>query len=323
MFLKLKNMIDLALKYGKLYDIFYNPEFESERIYGELLRNVHSIEKGLSLKNVRYGFGIRKIEEAYGYARKLISINDEKYNEAIAMFTGALDAYICYHEEKNFSNVDIEQVKAYTNELKNALHENQSVLNYKEMGGFKKISYHCLTNDEKIIINDFILSRHSIREFSGTPVEECKLVSAISMAHHCPSACNRQGYRVHIIEKSKFSFLNNWFEGVGGFSDELDKILLITGKLSVYRNSEQMQYVVSSSVFAAYLTLTLQAEGIGCCFIQRPVVYTEKWNNIREKLDIPRDEQIVCALGIGNLTEEYKVPISHRIDLHNIISWHQ
>lgn len=323
MFLKLRNMIDSALKYGKLYNIFYNPEFELERIYGELLRNVHSIEKGLSLRNVRYGFGIKKIEEAYGYVRKLVSINDEKYNEAIAMFTGALDAYICFHEEKNFSNADIDQVKVYAKELKKDLHDNQSTLNYKEMGGVKRVSCHCLTNAEKMIIDDFILSRHSIREFNETPVEESKLVSAISMAHHCPSACNRQGYRVHIIEKSRFALLDDWFEGVGGFGDELDKILLITGKLSVYRNSEQMQYVVSSSVFAAYLTLTLQAEGVGCCFIQRPVVYTEKWNNIREKLDIPGDEQIVCALGIGNQKEEYKVPVSHRINLQNIISWHR
>ena len=148
------------------------------------------------------------------------------------------------------------------------------------------------------------------------------LFKAIKLAHHCPSACNRQGYRVHIVSKSNFTVINNWFDGVGGFADELDKVILITGNLSTYRFGETMQYVVSSSVFAAYLTLALESLGIGCCFIQRTLVITDEWKRVRSELHIPEDEQIVCALGIGNLMEEYKVPVSHRLSIDTIVTVH-
>lgn len=44
--------------------------------------------------------------------------------------------------------------------------------------------------------------------------------------------------RVYIVEHKDFNKLKGWMDGVGGFADELDKILIITGNISVYRKGE-------------------------------------------------------------------------------------
>ena len=49
---------------------------------------------------------------------------------------------------------------------------------------------------------------------------------------------------------------------VGGFAEKVDKFIIITGKVSEYRDDEQFQYAISASIFAGYLSITLQTEGI-------------------------------------------------------------
>lgn len=48
-----------------MYKILSADEYKSRRLEGEIIRNTHSIEKGLSLESVRMGFGYKKIQEAF------------------------------------------------------------------------------------------------------------------------------------------------------------------------------------------------------------------------------------------------------------------
>ena len=104
-----------------------------------------------------------------------------------------------------------------------------------------------------------------------------------------------------------------WMNGTGGFEQAIKEFILITAKRSVYMPHEINQYIVSASMYAAYLSLALHAYGLGACVVQRSVVINEKWERIRKILDIPGDEQAICLLGIGNLKDEYCVPVSHRL----------
>lgn len=321
MFFKLKIMVDAAFKRLSMFNLLNDKQYEQERMFGELLRNVHSIEKGLSLRKIRAGFGYAKISEAYGYALKLTGENSKQYDEAVLMFVSALDMYLQYHESIGYLDERMNSIKEYKETLEKVISHDRST-STNSMGGYQVVTKSSYSDEEIDVIESLFLNRHSVREFSQTPVEINKVYSAVQLAHHCPSACNRQGYRVHIVTKEKFSVFDKWFDGVGGFADELDKLLLITGDVSAYRFSEDMQYIVSASVFAAYLTLALQTYGIGCCFIQRPVVESKEWVRVRNELNISGDEQIVCALGIGNLLDEYKAPISHRLSLDTIVTIH-
>ena len=127
--------------------------------------------------------------------------------------------------------------------------------------------------------------------------------------------------RKHILTEQNKNLLDDWLSGVGGFAEEVDKYIIITAKISVYRFEEacQFQYVVSPAILAGYLSLSLQSLGIGACLIQRPLVRTGSWIDLSEKLGIAKDEQIVLMIGVGMLKKEYNVPVSNRLDYKTIV----
>lgn len=311
---KLKYMLMAAYKAGQIYDISTSNRFLSNRLLGEIVRNTHSIEKGLSLENVRLGFGYIKIKSAISFIKKYEQLNSDIYNEKIQMFMDALAAYLEFHNAKEFSDDHIEEIRREYNEL-------MSNYDYKQeqYGGIKIINRPSYNKNEVAFFERVVSERHSVREFDGSPVPEDLIKKAINLAMLCPSACNRQCYRVNIIHKNNFCRLEGWMDGIGGFADDLDKMLLITSRISDYRPSEHLQYIVSPAVFAGYLTLSLQVYGIGCCFIQRPVLPNKKYNEIANFFSIPEDELAICILGIGNLKPEYKVPVSHRLNYNEIV----
>ncbi len=314
---KLRYVLNGAYNYLHIYNILESKKFLNERLYGELIRNVHSIEKGLSLAETRYGFGYKKITEAFNIAQLLAKEDSELYNEAIDMFADAVKMYLSFHKDHNYSDENVIEIESRFNEFLKCRISSQYC-----NGGVKFVKKRSYSSNEKDVINSLFIDRHSVREFTGENVDHDRLINAIQLAHLCPSACNRQGYRIHVIDKKGFSVFENWFDGIGGFTDQINLFIIITGKQSLYRREEELQYIVSASIYAGYLTLALQAEGIGCCFIQRPVVFNNSWKKISKQLDISDDEQVVCSLGLGCLKEEYKVPVSHRINLKNIVTFH-
>lgn len=316
---RIKHIIKIAVKSNHVLLLLNNPKFENERLSAELVRNVHSIEKGLSLRNIRPCFGYAKIMEASELANKLIDSDNKDYDESILMFVHALKAYLEYHDE---INVIDNKLTIIHRTYENLLEKVKSAFDDNMLGGCLLLSAKKYLESDFTVLKQLIYDRHSVRQFSEEPVDLNDLFAAIECASHCPSACNRQGFRVHVVCKDKMSVFNDWFEGIGGFAEEIDKMLLITGKISTYRASEEFQYIVSSAVFAGYLTLTLQAKNIGCCFIQRPVLHTKKWAKVSTELGISADEQIICALGIGNYLPEYKVPVSHRFHVDKIVTVH-
>lgn len=79
---------------------------------------------------------------------------------------------------------------------------------------------------------EFATSRHSIRWYDNTPIEEDKLIAAIKLAQTAPSACNRQATRVIIVSSPELKKLCCSIQnGNRGFGEKADKWLLITSEL--------------------------------------------------------------------------------------------
>lgn len=298
-----------------VYNIHKNPIFENNRLLGEILRNTHSIEKGLSLDNVRLGFGYKKIRDACLMVKMYYTNGGDMNLVQLKMFRDALSQYVRFHKEKGFENEIIQEVKALLDDINLIIPSSN-----KETGGFTFFRKPYYSESEYATFERLFKDRHSIREFDHKPVDSQILKRAIELAMRCPSACNRQCYRLYVIDHKLFSMLGDWVEGTGGFDKELDKLLIITGQLSVYRLSEQFQHVVSSSIFVAYLSMSLQANGIGACVIQRNIFPNKKWEKIKQNFNISGDELPVCCIGIGNLKEETKVPISNRLAYDEIVT---
>ena len=270
----------------------------------ELIRNTHSIEKGLSIEEPRLGFGHQKQEEMLAQIETLLKTDNAYFTEVCKMALGALHAYLAFHKEKGYTDDFCEKLQSFVD-----AHPMEDCESY---GGVLKVRKEDLAFDIPAI-EEFICSRHSIRDFDGTPVDDGTLKKALILAQRAPSACNRQGVRAYVLSEEKTKEYAKDLAGVGGFADQAGRIIMITGKRSSYRPNENNQYIVSAAIYAAYLSLTLHLYGLGACVVQRPVVWTSIWEEKRISLGIAEDEQLVCLLAVGNLKEEFPVPMSHRL----------
>lgn len=283
---------------------FFKVSENSSHDVAELIRYTHSMEKGLCISNPKLGYGHAKQEQMLILLEKLKNNNEASAKEAKNMAITALRRYIKYHDEHSFSDAMIEKIKKTLSE-------------YPDMsdcyGGTIELNKNELQfNTEEI--ERFFNTRHSIRDFERTPVDEESLKKALVLAQRAPSACNRQGYRAYVLNHEQSLAYAKKLSGIGGFAEDVGRFIMITGKLSAYRSDEINQYIVSASMYAAYLTLTLHLYGIGACVVQRPVFYTKQWNELRNKYNIAEDEQIICLLAIGNIKDTVKVPMSYRLD---------
>lgn len=281
---------------------------------GEIIRKVHSIEKGLSLGTPRKFFGISKITEMISMTTRYKEYPDAK-QDILLMVSDAIGAYLDFHKFE----IDDERLSGIVEFYNNfAINHTQQF----EYGGTQTVRYHFDDKDYDSL-SEIVNSRHSVRDFSGEEVPIRLLNKALQLAFRCPTACNRQGIRAYVIGGKRKEEMQFWLTGIGGFAEQVDKYILITGKLSVYRASEayQFQYAVTASIFAGYLSLALQSLGIGACLIQRPLVRTKEWIKLSKKFEIPEDEQIVLLIGTGMLKEEYKVPVSNRIKFEEMVRY--
>jgi nitroreductase len=300
-----------ALKETKLNEnILNNSKFEKRRIEAEIVRNVHSIEKGLSISNPRIGFGIKKIKEMLSLVDSYMKFTDDRL--VLYFVIDALDEYLQFQKSKEFYNEDIEYINQTKKQLEEKIGEHKGI--YGGTTVFEKGKHSVDIQSSQELFD----TRHSIREFSGEPVPEELLIKAIEMAQRAPSACNRQAVRIYSISSADYVKAVGNLDGIGGFAEDVDKFLIITGVRSAYRRGEKNQYIVSASMLAAYMTLSLHALGIGCCTVQHSLVLNKSFINLRDKYQIPEDEQPVVTLAIGMMKEIVNVPVSKRYPVEKI-----
>lgn len=310
-FKKIKNYLRVLHQVNYIEKIAKKNDYKKDRLEAEIIRNVHSIEKGLSLENPRKFFGIIKIKEMLEYLDEYV-LNESYLDSIVNMVLDSIDAYLQYHNEV----IEDEKLKEIVMQYNSFLEK----FHYKHrgFGGTIEIEYQ-KDEDYFKIFKQLVMKRHSVRDFSNESVPMETLRKAIEISLRAPSACNRQAVRVYVITSKNKENLNTWLSGVGGFAEAVDKYIIVTGKVSAYRTDELFQYAVSSSIFAGYLSLALQSVGIGACLIQRPLIRTKDWIDLSKKLGIPEDEQIVVMLGTGMLKSHYRVPVSNRLKYNEVV----
>lgn len=292
--------------------VMKDAKYQEERMAAHIIRLVHSVEKGLSIESPRLGFGYDKIKKLSDMVQEYVKLESPNLMCVYAA-CDAIDAYIAFHDARNFQTEEYMDIKRLYEQMKQYRLSSQG---NQKCGGVLCIQKSDLDYNVKEIEKLFA-TRHSIREFSGKiDLEDVK--KAVSLAGRAPSACNRQAVRVYMVDSKKYiKDMNTNLAGVGGFAEDAEYFLLITGKLSAYER-EYNQFIVSAGIFAGYLSLALQTYHIASCIIQRPLRREARWEKFCELNNIPGDEQIVCMIAIGGMKDEMTVPVSVRYGLDDI-----
>lgn len=261
-----------------------------EQFEASIIRLYHTIEKGLSFKEYRAGFGKDNIEKLVTsleqYCMKGFDPSSFAYETALS----CLNAYI--KKNKEHGHID------------SPLEERIGKLPGKanDLGGTIAVS--APKNNENMDYARLVSSRHSIRFFSDKPVDLESVKEAIRLAQNTPSACNRQGWRTIIVEdrKKMEAVLSNQ-NGNRGFGQTFDKLLVITSDLrSQQKSREAYQAFIDGGMYAESVLNALWYKGIGSCPLSASLS-PEQDKNVRSILGIHDAEILVLFVGIGNYPE--------------------
>lgn len=290
---------------------------KNEILMARIVRFVHAIEKGLSIESPRAGFGYEKIQTMYGWIKEYLALGDVD-RTPVYMAADALSAYLAYHETIGFTSDKIEEISLIVSELKTIKEEDKvegifgGVLTVEKADMIFELSE----------VERLFKTRHSVRQFSREPIPKPLIEKAIELAQTAPSACNRQAVRAYALDMQRFVELYpSDLQGVGGFLESCDKIIMITGKISAYEQNEYKQFIVSAGIFTGYLTLALHALGLGACVVQRPLRPDKTWEDFCQKADIPAGEQLICLVTVGQMNEKTVVPLSKRFETKKVLKW--
>jgi hypothetical protein len=277
---------------------------KGQSIQSEILQISHRLEKGLTRTNPKKMYGWEK-------ATRLMYLLD-RCPEGCESRTGysVLSQYL---KSKKASDYAEDKVKC--EDFINANGKNgELIVEDNNWGGallFKKLA---LSNDDYKIFTQIVKSRHSIRNFNHAPVSIEKLKAAIDLALQCPSACNRQPFKVYILSNKAKSQM------IGASEYNADQWLYITGEMDAFHVTEFNDWIVSASIFAGYLSLTLHAVGLGACIMRKDLVVESDYNrSVKKVCHIPNTEKIILEFAVGNYDDDFIAPVSKRKNVDDII----
>lgn len=274
------------------------------QLRGRLLQKAHSIEKGLSLPDIRLGFGdgaFAAIEQCLPLVRARAWAADDT---ALKKLRGALSRYVDLHRDRG------------RDELPNVGRARRILEALPGPGEGGTISLE-RTDVQSRAQGDFAalaLSRHSLRIFAPGAPDRAAILDAVALAGRSPSVCNRQSGRVHLVTDARLSETILKIQGGNsGFTDQIRGVLIVTADLSVFETpGERNQCYVDGGLFAMSLLYALHYKGVGACSLNWSAT-AAKDMALRAAVRLPDEETVIMLIGIGAMPERFHVAASPRL----------
>lgn len=277
-----------------------------------ITKEYHVVEKGLSLKEPRPGFGLGRIEKLLRYLDVYVARFEA--SEIVAIALNVLDSYMDFNVQYSVTN---EQVGRHITKLRQQIKDWSCATN---RGGTFTVSREEILRDGRVDLGNFFASRHSIRQFSSDSVPTEAIEATVALAEHTPSVCNRQSWRVRVYSNpTQKQELLKYQNGNRGFGDQADKVLIVTADLRAFTSiGERHQCWIDGGMFAMSLVYALHSLGIGSCCLNWSVE-KQADQGLRTAADIPDYEAVIMMLAIGYLPEQLRVTQSPRKALREVL----
>jgi nitroreductase len=277
---------------------------DKERAF--LLMELHTIEKGLSLKDIKIGFGQPKVKHILKLAAEFIS----KYQDysILNYVLPPISEYINFHKEHNFLlGADIESEY-------NSLISKKDI-NHKEYGGGTiEVTKKDILNAGNIDFEKFSKFRFSIRNFTGKEIPREKIYKALQMAQKTPSPCNRQPWRNYVVfNRELIDKVISVQQGGRQFKNDLDCIIVVTSGYHNFFGTEYHQAHVSGGMYAMSLIYALHSQGLGTVPLNLGIS-RQKLIEIHRLLGISYGNAPIMIVGVGDIADNLKVAYAERFD---------
>ena len=292
------------LKYGARSD-------SEDAMMGYLTMAIHGIEKGITMPDLRPGFGYERMCNLLEDGEKFIACYGIG-NIQLTHLAKVVNEYDLLHKNIHFKIEDNLQQK-----INHFLSHFDMVFEPSIQLDCTREGYFAHQYDD---FNAFSSSRHSARNFTLESVSMETMDKAVRLAQNAPSACNRQAPRVYIIQdKEKIKKVFALHGGNRGFGHTVDKLAIVCGYLPCYGLNERDCVYVDCGIFTLNLAYSLHYYGVGNCILNWSVTNE---NDLALRKIVPiKDEETVCTLiACGNVPESFKVCTSGKKSLQQIVN---
>ncbi len=264
---------------------------------------VHALEKGMSIGDVRPGFGKAKAEEFMTHLQRYYDVGGRKdfVNECCSI----LNKYIRYNENLGAEMSEVER--------KFLLFCDKNQVKLYDFGGVKEIEEQSVKESLKKDFSFFSQTRYAVRDFGDSIITMEQINEALKLAEKTPSACNRQSWKIHVYSGNDVrSKMFNLQGGNKGFSDDMQYAILICGDMNYYRFYELSQVYVDGGLYAMNLMYALHYCGAATI----PLTMSKRIKKLRKlsmKMNLPESEMPILLIGVGSYKNRFKVAKSERI----------
>ncbi len=270
-----------------------------------ILIQSHIIEKGLSLSDVKPWFGQPKIKSLMSDMRGYYV----KYGDKKLLFfvVSMLQSYMDYNAKNEGAPTEL---IAQFESLKLLLGD---FYDKSLKGGFVEVS----KDDARISkfdFKEFAHSRHSVRSFTGKPIDIQFIHNALKTAETTPSACNRQPwYNYVIVDKKVIEDILAIQRGSRQFKDQVSALVITSSSAYFFGNDEYNQMYFNAGLYAMNLLYALHSEGLGTIPLNMGLSMPEL-DRIKKLCGMPEAQLPISLIAIGLLPEKYKYAKSARFN---------
>lgn len=286
-----------------------------QRLLDSLIVFYHPLEKGLTMPELRLGFGKDRILTVVG----MINLYMKKWGDNNEVITDAIEVIKEYDQLHKKNNFELsENVQSAIDSLLNNY-------NNVEPSVQPLFSKELFFSHTEAAFPEFAKSRRSIRNYDiNQSVPKELILKAIDLSRTSPSTCNRQSVRAHIVDnKGKVQKVLALQSGNRGFGHLVDKVILITSDIQSWNvPGERFSPYLDSGFFAMNLLYALHYYHIGAC----PLNWSENSDRnykLHKLLNIPDNEIITMMISCGYPVEVFKVVRSKRKPLSSIVVEHK
>ena len=274
-----------------------------------LRRNVHRLEKGLTMKPPRPIFGLDKIGEtvhAYNACLDQLCTGNEDVRTSLTWAKNILNAYFGRVAEHPIVSAARKTFDAAN--IKAELDMSVSRVPYERTFDVDLPSIEQVENLARF--------RRSVRWFSDKQVPRTAIDRAMRVAMEAPSACNRQPFRWEIFDiHDLVQKVGAVPKGTPGWLHQIPVFAVIIGKFDAFR-FERDRHVpyIDGCLSAMNFINALEVQGISSCCVNFPdFADTEK--RMAEVLNLQPWERAVMCLAVGYPDTKERVAYSQKLPL--------
>lgn len=284
----------------------------AEDVY-QLRRNIHMLEKGLTMRPRRPVFGMDYIEKTVdtfvtlrGRAGGPLGHEESLWmNSVLADFFDATRAA----DDESLKKLEVRFAAAGSGSSDDRNHG----------------PHHPVLEDSPVEPSDLLAlarGRRSVRWFDPRPVAREIVDRAMSVAMEAPTACNRQPYRYLVFDDvASVKKVAAVPMGTRGYADQLTGIVVVVGDMSAFFDPRDRHLIYIDSCLASMgLILGLESEGVGTCVINWPDM-PEKEREMRQLLSLAEHEKVIMLIAYGYADPAGLVPFSAKAGLRDVRSF--